>query len=74
MSHLLTWDFVRSLMPWARFGGRRRLAPTWSLVDSEEETVGSADFPGQPYLVIFYLGHGCLHCAEQLAEVHATSG
>lgn len=43
-----------------------QLAPTWSLVDSKQEPVGSADFAGQPHIVIFYLGHGCLHCAEQL--------
>lgn len=43
-------------------------APTWSLLDSADETVGSNDFPGQPYVVIFYLGHGCLHCAEQLQK------
>jgi len=41
-------------------------APNWSLKDSKEETVGSSDFVGQPHIVIFYLGHGCLHCAEQL--------
>ena len=27
---------------------------------------GSHEFQEQPYIVIFYLGHGCLHCAEQL--------
>lgn len=43
-----------------------QLAPTWSLIDSNQEPVGSADFAGQPHVVIFYLGHGCLHCAEQL--------
>ncbi len=41
-------------------------APKWSLTDSENQTVGSDDFIGQPYIAIFYLGHGCLHCAEQL--------
>lgn len=41
-------------------------APEWSLTDSENKTVGSDDFVGQPYIAIFYLGHGCLHCAEQL--------
>lgn len=41
-------------------------APQWSLKDSENQTVGSEDFIGQPYIAIFYLGHGCLHCAEQL--------
>ncbi|MEL7496504.1 MAG: redoxin domain-containing protein [Planctomycetota bacterium] len=41
-------------------------APQWSLRDSESITVGSKDFAGRPHIVIFYLGHGCLHCAEQL--------
>ncbi len=41
-------------------------APEWSLTDSENKTVHSDDFRGQPYIAIFYLGHGCLHCAEQL--------
>ncbi|MFT7631026.1 MAG: peroxiredoxin/tetratricopeptide (TPR) repeat protein [Mariniblastus sp.] len=41
-------------------------SPTWSLKNSNNQTVGSNDFIGQPHVVIFYLGHGCLHCAEQL--------
>lgn len=41
-------------------------APQWNLTDSDNQSVGSDDFVGQPYIVIFYLGHGCLHCAEQL--------
>jgi peroxiredoxin len=41
-------------------------APNWSLKDSDNKTVDSNSFAGQPHLVIFYLGHGCLHCAEQL--------
>ncbi|MDB4399713.1 peroxiredoxin family protein [bacterium] len=41
-------------------------APQWNLTDSENKTVGSDDFVGKPYIAIFYLGHGCLHCAEQL--------
>ncbi len=41
-------------------------APEWSLTDSENQTASSRDYVGQPHIVIFYLGHGCLHCAEQL--------
>lgn len=41
-------------------------APIWSLVDADKKTQGSNEFAGQPYILIFYLGHGCLHCAEQL--------
>ena len=40
----------------------------WSLVDSNELSLGSGDFRGKTYLMIFYLGHGCLHCAEQLQK------
>ena len=42
------------------------LAPVWSIIDSSNQTAGSSEFHGQPYVLIFYLGHGCLHCAEQL--------
>jgi peroxiredoxin len=41
-------------------------APSWSLVDANNTEIGSQDFLGRPYIIIFYLGHGCLHCAEQL--------
>lgn len=43
-----------------------QMAPTWELQDSKSITGGSSDFAGQAHIVIFYLGHGCLHCAEQL--------
>ena len=43
-------------------------APEFELVDSSEQTVSLKQFQGQPVLVIFYLGHGCLHCAEQLQK------
>lgn len=42
------------------------LAPKWSVTDADNEVVSSETFAGENYLVIFYLGHGCLHCAEQL--------
>ncbi len=41
-------------------------APQWSLPGMENETVSHELYAGRPALVIFYLGHGCLHCAEQL--------
>jgi peroxiredoxin len=41
-------------------------APDWSLVDHESHTYSLEQFQGQPLLLIFYLGYGCLHCAEQL--------
>ncbi len=42
------------------------LAPRWTARDRHGNEVSSTRFEGQPCLVIFYLGHGCLHCVEQL--------
>jgi peroxiredoxin len=41
-------------------------APAWALHDAEGKTVHLSDYRGKPVLVIFYLGHGCIHCVEQL--------
>ncbi|MCA9214972.1 MAG: redoxin domain-containing protein [Planctomycetales bacterium] len=41
-------------------------APSWTLEDSDGQTALSSEFEGQPVIYIFFLGHGCLHCAEQL--------
>lgn len=42
-------------------------APNWSLADHEGKQRSLAmDYASQPVVVIFYLGHGCLHCVEQL--------
>jgi peroxiredoxin len=41
-------------------------APQWTLNNAESQP---HTFPGtqrKPTVLIFYLGHGCLHCAEQL--------
>jgi peroxiredoxin len=43
-------------------------APDWELVDADGNTVSSKEYQGRPVLVICYLGHGCLHCAEQLQK------
>lgn len=40
--------------------------PDWDLIDDQDQPVSLSGFQGQPVVVIFYLGHGCLHCAEQL--------
>ena len=42
------------------------LAVTWTLANAEGEPVSVYDYAGKPIIVIFYLGYGCLHCAEQL--------
>jgi len=42
-------------------------APNWELADHEGKQRSLAvDYAGQPVVMIFYLGHGCLHCVEQL--------
>jgi peroxiredoxin len=41
-------------------------APAFVLRDSENEEVSLKDYRGKPLVVIFYLGHGCVHCIEQL--------
>ncbi len=41
-------------------------APSWELLDSRDQPISLHSYSGKPVIVIFYLGHGCLHCAEQL--------
>jgi peroxiredoxin/tetratricopeptide (TPR) repeat protein len=41
-------------------------APEWDLSDGKGRRIGLAQYRGTPLVVIFYLGHQCLHCAEQL--------
>ncbi|MEM7396675.1 MAG: peroxiredoxin family protein, partial [Verrucomicrobiota bacterium] len=41
-------------------------APSWSLVDTLGRKRSFNDYAGQPMVLIFYLGFGCLHCVEQL--------
>ncbi len=43
-------------------------APSWQLPDDQGRTVRLEQFRGKPLIVIFYLGYGCLHCAEQLEK------
>jgi peroxiredoxin/tetratricopeptide (TPR) repeat protein len=38
----------------------------WTLPDVEEKPRSLSDYRGRPVVVVFYLGYGCLHCAEQL--------
>ncbi|HUP79452.1 MAG TPA: peroxiredoxin family protein, partial [Pirellula sp.] len=44
------------------------LAPIWSATDSEGETRSTKHFGKRPLVLLFYLGFGCVHCAEQLKE------
>jgi peroxiredoxin len=41
-------------------------AIAWTLKDSTGASHSMADYRGKPVVVMFFLGHGCLHCAEQL--------
>lgn len=41
-------------------------ATEWALKDVDRKTIKLSDYKGKPVVVIFYLGYGCLHCAEQL--------
>jgi peroxiredoxin len=41
-------------------------APPWTLTAADGKTISLDDYRGRPVIVIFYLGHGCLHCVEQL--------
>jgi peroxiredoxin len=38
----------------------------WTLKDAAGAERSMTDYSGQPVVVIFFLGNGCLHCAEQL--------
>jgi peroxiredoxin/tetratricopeptide (TPR) repeat protein len=41
-------------------------APDFSLPQADGKQISLASFKGKPVVVLFYLGHGCLHCIEQL--------
>ena len=43
-------------------------AEPWTLRDVHGVEHSLADYRGRPVVVIFYLGYGCLHCAEQLEK------
>ena len=43
-------------------------ATDWSLKDTDGKSFLLAEYHGKPVVVIFYLGYGCLHCAEQLQK------
>ncbi len=43
-------------------------ANQWTLPDVESKSRSLSDYRGRPVVVIFYLGYGCLHCAQQLQK------
>ena len=40
----------------------------WTLKDVDGRDHSLADYRGRPVVVLFFLGNGCLHCAEQLQK------
>jgi peroxiredoxin len=49
-------------------------APDWALPDPNGNLRSLQDFEGKPVLLIFYLGHGCIHCIEQLNLFSPVAG
>ena len=43
-------------------------APIWVAASPTGEEFSSKKMVGKPYVLILYLGFGCLHCAEQLGK------
>ena len=41
-------------------------AVSWALKDADGVDRSLADYRGKPVVLLFYLGYGCLHCAEQV--------
>jgi peroxiredoxin/outer membrane biosynthesis protein TonB len=41
-------------------------ASSWTLKDAGDQSHSLADWHGKPMVLILYLGHGCLHCVQQL--------
>lgn len=49
-------------------------ALNWALKDSNGADHTLAEFHGKPVVVILFLGHGCLHCAQQLQAFAKAKG
>ncbi len=41
-------------------------APAWAGTGLDGKPVSSADYAGKPTLLLFYVGHNCVHCVNQL--------
>lgn len=44
-------------------------APDWLLPDADGRLHSMREYRGRPVIMVFYLGYGCLHCAEQLQAI-----
>lgn len=49
-------------------------AAPWKLKDHKGAEVSLAGYKGRPVCIIFYLGYGCIHCAEQLHAFAPRAG
>lgn len=45
------------------------MATAWTLPGVDGQPRSLSDYTGRPVVIVFYLGYGCLHCAEQLKTV-----
>ena len=48
-------------------------APHWQLAGADGKSIALADYRGKPLVLLFYLGHGCVHCTEQLKDFSAAA-
>ena len=48
-------------------------APDFQLPGADGRTVSLADYRGRPVVLLFSLGHGCVHCNRQLKEFSAAA-
>ena len=44
-------------------------AREFSLPTADGKRISLQDYRGRPVLLVFYLGHGCLHCLDQLNAI-----
>jgi peroxiredoxin len=51
------------------FRWQPQAAMEWTLTDHEGKSFTLTQYRGKPVVVVFYLGYGCLHCAEQLQKL-----
>ncbi len=49
------------------------VAPRWSGTGMDGKPVSSDDFKGTPTLLVFYVGHTCTHCMQQLKAVETKA-
>jgi peroxiredoxin len=70
------WKLVKSVQPdtgirppldWlGPFRWQPSPAQNWTLNDASGNPRSLADYRGRPVVVLFFLGNGCLHCAQQI--------